>query len=404
MRATTKEALWNKNFVAISLSSFFVFLTFYTSATTLPVYVKETLHGSEQQIGLSMTLFIVAAVLIRPFAGKWMERFGDTRIVFWSLLLFFLAAVYYLNIYSFAMLLLLRFVNGGSFAVATTSTNGVALKLIPESRKGEGISYFSLFMSLAMVIGPFIGLTVNSHYGYRALFVMCAGFSLLALGLGVMARTRTEQTSPTVPRVKKPLHWQDLIEVTAIPIGLAGFLTAFSYSGLTSFISVYASSMSMESIASYFFVCFGVMIVLPRPLIGRILDRYSEKLVIYPSIAILAIGLYLLGQAQSQALFLAAGAVSGLGYGALLPSFQTNAVKRSARERQPIAMATFFVLFDLGYGIGSYVLGVIASSLGYDGMYLISAVVTALTALLYYALHRKKAAPSAVRQAYETAK
>ncbi|WP_127532866.1 MFS transporter [Paenibacillus kobensis] len=409
MRTTeSNDRLWNAHFITISLSSFFVFLTFYTSATTLPVYVKETLHGSEQQIGLSMTLFIVAAVLIRPFAGKWMERFGDSRIVFLSLLLFFLAAVYYLNIYSFTMLLLLRFVNGGSFAVATTSTNGVALKIIPESRKGEGIGYFSMFMSLAMVVGPFIGLTINSHFGYRVMFVMCGGFALLALVLGMMTRTRGAKASvsaldsapesesvPANGQERTPFRWRDLFEVSAIPIGLAGFVAAFAYSGLTSFISVYASSMSMESMASYFFVCFGIMIVLPRPLIGRILDRYNEKFIIYPSIAAFAAGLYLLSQAQSQALFLSAGAVCGLGYGALLPSFQTIAVKKSARHRQPLAMATFFVLFDLGYGIGSYVLGVIASGAGYGEMYLISAIVTAFTAVLYYALYRKKAAPAA---------
>ncbi|MNG16186.1 major facilitator superfamily transporter [compost metagenome] len=84
----------------------------------------------------------------------------------------------------------------------------------------------------------------------------------------------------------------------------------------------------------------------------------------------------------------------GLGYGALLPSFQTIAVKKSARHRQPLAMATFFVLFDLGYGIGSYVLGVIASGSGYGEMYLISAVVTAFTAVLYYVLHRSKSTPA----------
>jgi len=409
MRTANNGALWNWHFITISLSSFFLFLTFYTSATTLPIYVKETLHGSEQQIGLSMTLFIIAAVLARPFAGKLMERFGDSRIVSWSLLMFFLAAVYYLHVYSFAMLLLLRFVHGGSFAVATTSTNGVALKLIPESRKGEGIGYFSMFMSLAMVVGPFIGLTVNSHFGYRTLFVMCGVFALLALGLGMMTPSGAKKAAAEAPpaqepaREKKPFRWQDLIETSAIPIGLAGFVAAFAYSGLTSFISVYASSMSMESMASYFFVFFGIMIVLPRPIIGRILDRYNEKVIIYPSIAAFAAGLFLLGEAHSQAQFLAAGAVCGLGYGALLPSFQTIAVKKAARQRQPLAMATFFVLFDLGYGIGSYTLGVIASGAGYAEMYLVSAVITAFTALLYYALYRKKQSPAAVQPAYRSA-
>lgn len=383
------QALWNSNFIKISLSSFFVFLTFYVTATTLPVYVKESLNGSGGQIGLSMTVFIIASVLVRPFAGIWMERFGQRKIVFFSLLLFFVAAVYYLNVFSFVVLLLLRFVHGGSFAIATTSTNAVALKEIPESRKGEGISYFSLFMSLAMVIGPFIGLTVISHFGFHFLFILCGAFALLALVFAVSTRSKVKST-PAPRTAKGPLRWRDLIESSVIPIGLTGFVAAFAYSGLTSFISIYADSLSLGATASYFFVCFGIMIVLPRPFVGKVLDRHGEHVIVYPSIVAFAVGLFLLSQAHTSTLFLVAGAVCGLGYGALLPCFQTIAVKSVAIHRQVQAIATFYVLFDLGYGIGSYLLGEWAAGTGYANMYKISAVITAATALIYYLFHHKR--------------
>lgn len=387
MRETTK--LWSASFVKVCLSSFFVFLTFYALAATLPVYVKDTLGGTEEQVGLTMTIFIVASVLARLFAGRWMDRFGERKIVLLSLAVFVLAAAFYLNIYGLVMLLALRFVHGGSFAVSTASTSSVALRLIPEARKGEGIGYFSLFMSLAMVFGPFIGLTVTSSLGFGAMFGMCAVFALLALAFSVAIRSKEDRASAQPRPAKEKLHWRQLIEPSAIPIGLAGFVIAFAYSGLTSFISLYADHLSYAWMGGTFFICFGAMIVLPRPFIGRILDRRGEHVIVYPSIAVFTLGMLLLGFAQGPAAFLLAGAVCGLGYGAMLPCFQTVAVKRAGR-RQALATATFFVLFDTGYGAGSYVLGALASSFGYAHTYVVSAIVTAFTAVIYFALHHRR--------------
>ncbi|MFC5451531.1 MFS transporter [Paenibacillus aestuarii] len=383
-----KNVLWSSNFILICLSSFFVFITFYILAASLPVFVKENLGGSEEQIGLTMTIFIIASVLARLFAGTWISRFGERKMVFISLLLFFIASAYYLNIYSLVILFVLRFVHGGSFAVSTTSTTAVALRLIPANRKGEGISYFSLFMSLAMVIGPFIGLTINSHFGFRVLFIICGFFALLALVFALLTRSPKIEAAPRAAKGK--LHWRDLIEPSVIPVGLAGFVLAFAYSGLTSFISVYASDLSIGAMAGYFFVCFGIMIVIPRPLVGKILDKYGEHVIVYPCIVAFTIGMILLGLAHTPAMFLLAGAICGLGYGSMLPCFQTIAVKKASVHRQALATATFFVLFDSGYGVGSYVLGLLAESSGYAHMYLISAVIVAFTAVIYFALHHRR--------------
>lgn len=391
-----RNTLWSADFIKICLSSFFLFLAFYMLATALSTYVTNGLRGSDTQAGLAMTVFIIAAVLLRPFAGRLMGSFGERKVVTISLLLYLLFSVAYFGVFGYAALLLVRFLHGGSFAVATTATNTAAIGIMPESRKGEGISYFSLFMSLAMVIGPFAGLTVTTEWGFTALFALCAACSLLAFLLGASARTpsiikKTEQD--TRPKPAKPaakLHWRELIERKAVPIALSGFVVAFAYSGLVTFMSVYAHEQAIDSYASYFFVCFGVMIVLPRPLIGRLLDRVSEHLIVYPSIAVFAAGMLLLSQADTPALLLASGAVIGLGYGALLPCFQTIAVLAAPSERRGLATATFYLLFDLGYGIGSYSLGALASGYGYNVMYMICAAIIALSSVIYFALHHRR--------------
>lgn len=78
-----REKIWTRNFIVVCLSSFFMFLTFYILATAFPLYVKESLHGNQQQMGLAITIYVLGGVLIRPFSGQWVDKFGKRK---WRLL------------------------------------------------------------------------------------------------------------------------------------------------------------------------------------------------------------------------------------------------------------------------------------------------------------------------------
>ncbi|UUZ83572.1 hypothetical protein LJK88_06950 [Paenibacillus sp. P26] len=65
-------------------------------------------------------------------------------------------------------------------------------------------------------------------------------------------------------------------EPKAVPISLAGFVLAFSYGAISTFISVYAKSIGLERVASYFFIVFAAMILISRPFTGRLFDRMGS--------------------------------------------------------------------------------------------------------------------------------
>jgi MFS family permease len=383
-----KQKLWTRGFLGICLSSFFLFMTFYILVATLPIFVIDQLHGNQQQIGLVMTVFIIAAVLFRPLAGNWVDKFGRKKIVFASLALFLASTVMYLGIKTLLLLLALRFLHGIGFGVGTTATGTAAIDLIPEQRKGEGIGYYSMFMSLAMVIGPFVGLLVIEHHSFTVLFILCAIFSCVSFVLGSLTKIPKLEKNAKAG-VKKSLHWKNYIEPKAVPVSVSGFVIAIVYSGVITFISIYAKDLGMGRMASYFFVVFAVMIVLSRPFTGRLFDRFNPHIIVYPGIAFFIVGLVLLSQAHTPFLFLAAGAVIGLGYGAALPSIQTIAIQESPSHRRGLATSTYFLLFDSGFGLGSYILGVLVSYTSYHTMYLVSALIVAVAGVVYYVLHHK---------------
>ncbi|MDM5155490.1 MFS transporter [Bacillus sp. DX1.1] len=382
------ERLWTKDFLGTCFSSLFLFLTFYMLMTTLPVYVIEGLKGRPEEIGLVATVFLISSVLCRPFTGKWLDDLGRKKILFISLSLFLAATVMYFGAQSLFLLLALRFLHGIGFGMATTATGTIVTDVTPPHRRGEALGYFGVFMSLPMVIGPFLGLTIISRYSFTVLFIVCSIFSLLAFVCGLFVNIPHEKKASK--KQGERMKWKELIEPSTIPIALTGFVLAFSYSGILSFIPIYAKEIGLADVASYFFIVYALVVVLSRPFTGKIFDRFGENVLIYPSIIIFTIGMFVLSQAQTSFWFLGSGMLIGLGYGTLIPSFQTIAVSAAPNHRRGSATATYFSFFDSGIGIGSFVLGIIAAQSSYHNMYFIAAIIVAFTLVIYYGLHGRK--------------
>lgn len=85
-------------------------------------------------------------------------------------------------------LLALRFLHGVGFGMATTATGAIVADIVPNERRGEGLGYYAMFMNLAMVIGPFAGLTIVQYASFSWIFALCTVLSFIAIVLGVFVK------------------------------------------------------------------------------------------------------------------------------------------------------------------------------------------------------------------------
>src|SRR5699024_8731577 len=120
-----KEPLWTKNFIAVSAANFFLFIGYYSLLVALPAAAIADLQSSSSVAGLFTTIFLAAAIVIRPFVGQWIDRFGKRLILLLSFLLVTVIALLYGFFQTVVVLLLLRFLQGLGFGVATASVGGV---------------------------------------------------------------------------------------------------------------------------------------------------------------------------------------------------------------------------------------------------------------------------------------
>ncbi|MCC3355374.1 MFS transporter [Bacillus sp. REN16] len=387
-----QQKLWTKDFLNLSLSNFFVFLTFYFLLVTLPVYTLNDLGGNELEAGLMITVFLFSAIIIRPFAGQWLNTIGRKKVLSLSLLIFMISSLFYFFTPSIYSVLLLRLFHGIGFGMATTAAGGIVADIIPDSRKGEGMGYFIMSNNLAMVIGPFLGLTLMNQSGMNSVFIFGAICAILALLTGYFVKVpASAQETQEVAKTK--LSFSDLFEVPAIKISIVGGLLGIVYSSLLSFVSVYAQEIGLLEASSFFFVVYAVVLLVSRPFTGRWFDEYGANKIIYPSIVVFAIGMLLLGIASTAIMFLLAAALIGLGWGTLFPSFQTIAVQAAAPRRRGTATATFLSIYDTGIGLGSAVVGLLSSKIGLGTFYFFSGFYVLLGIVLYYFLHDRITKP-----------
>jgi len=382
-----KEPIWTRPFISLFFTNISVFIVFYGLVTTLPLYAIGVLNRTDEEAGLLMTVFLLSAIVVRPFTGKILDIVGKRKMLWIGLVLYLICTILYYFIQPFAGLLVLRFVQGIWFSIITTSTISIAADIVPIKRRGAGLGYFSMSTNLAVVLGPLIALSIIQSYSFDVLFIALSIFMVI----GVL--TSLSAPSGVIPEkceVKGKMSIGDLFEKGAMPVALLGSFIALSYASVLSFLSIYAQEKGLLGLASTFFLVFAVIMLLTRPFTGRLFDEKGAQYVLIPGFIFFAIGLILLANMDSALSFLVAGAFIGFGYGALVPSLQTLAVQSTKHERSGYATATFFTFFDSGLAIGSFVLGLIALHFSYQYVYLTSGTLVLVVFILYMVIRRKK--------------
>lgn len=385
-----KEKLWTKDFWAITLISFIIFFVFYVLLTLLPLYIADKLHASADKAGLLVTLFLAAGIVVRPFAGQWVGKYSNKTILMLSSLAFLAVTALYPFCRSIEALLFIRVLHGITFGVITTVKGTISARLIPASRRGEGISFFSLAMGLAMVIGPWIGLNMARHSAFIQAFWLCTGVAVIAIALSLMIRV------PPVIRhadgSQPKLGFSAMFDKAALPFALVTFFMTFSYAGVSAFLTLYARELDLMAAASNFLLCYAIFLMICRAFTGNVCDKKGPKYVVYPCLLAFTLGLVTLGYTHGSVSMVIAGALIGIGYGSVTPIFQTQIISAVEPHKIGVANSLFFNAMDAGMALGAFVMGLMVEGVGYRAIYLVGAVLVVLAGALYITQMKRRGA------------
>jgi MFS family permease len=392
-----KTKLWTKDFINISLSNFFLFLTFYILLVTLPIYALQEFDSNASQAGLMTTVFLLSAIISRPLAGQWLERGSNKKVLLTALIIFAAASLLYFFPNTVTGFLIIRLLHGVGFGMATTAVGAIVADLIPGSRRGEGMGYFVMSTNLAMVLGPFIGLTAIQQWGAKTMFILSVIVAAGALITGLTVKlSKTDETKKQV--IVPAFSIKNFIEPSAVSIAIVGGFLAIVYSALLSFVSVYANEIHVSEVSSLFFVVYAIILLMSRPFTGKWLDQYGPNVIVFPSIILFAIGMFVLSQSGGAVTFLVSAGMIGLGWGTLFPTFQTIAIQNAAPRKRGLATATFLSIYDIGIALGSFLVGLIAAKMDFSSLYFLCSFYILIGTVLYYFMQVRR--PEMKRQRY----
>lgn len=383
--------LWTKDFIFITIINFLMYIIHYALIVTVTAFTINTFHANETMGGLAAGIFIIGMLFGRLFTGKYIDRLNLKKTLFFGLIFSFVAIGLYFLIHSLLVLMIVRLIHGVAFGMSSTTTGTYSSTIVPDDRKGEGIGYYALSTTVASAIGPFLGILINQKLNFQSNFIVCLICIVLAAILALfISNIRQPSVQKEEQKEAQPKGLAQFFQKQAVPISIVIVFVGIAYSSVLAFLDSYAAHIGLAAAASFFFVVYALSTFIVRPITGKVFDNYGANKVVYPTLVIFVIGLVLLAVAHTSWVLLISAIFIGIGYGTLIPSFQTIALQASPPEKIGLATSTFYIFADLGAGAGPTILGIVIGSFGYRNLYFAMAVLLILVIGLYYLLHGRK--------------
>ena len=387
------------------------FAAFYALLVPIPLYL-EAAGLPDWQIGLVLGAFGVASLVGRPLTGAVSDHLGRRPVILFGTVSLAAGAALMSFASSPALLFGLRVLQAAGYVTFTTAATALVADLAEPQRRGAALALFGVAANVAITLTPAAvsaGLDwlapqfgcpasqcptwcIQASDGSSAVggdglcpiwgrgighsaFFLSSGLSLLAGALVWRA----------VPAAGRQLGGSfSFGQLASLPRPLRGpmlttALFGVSFGALFAFLPLLAERRELAS-AGPAYAVYGVSIVVTRILTGRLLDRPNRGQILLPALIVCAAGLAGLAVAANMPVLAGSAALIGIGSGICHPALIAICVDRMPSAQRGRATAGFYLAFDLGIGVGSWILGLILDGVGLSGLYFAAALVSVAAA------------------------
>ncbi len=372
------KSLWNKDFSLLTLSNFLLCITYYALISTLPIYLADILHADKSAIGLVLAAYTIASVTVRPVSGFALDKFGRKIILISALILYSIIFIGYMFALSIALITVLRFVQGLGWGISTISGSTVAVDIIPDDKRGEGIGFYSLSTTLGMSVGPIIGLFLVHHGSYLTMFFGMFVCSIIAIVCAGIVKVPTN-----IPHVANMgFNLQSLFEPKAVMPSVNLMVVMMAYGGLLSFVALYGKEMGVHD-TSLFFLVFAVGIAISRIAVGKTFDKNGPAVILTVCLLLDIIGFAVLALMKNPVGYFTSAILIGFGNGVVFPVFQTMVNNLAEPAHRGAANSTLYTALDLGMGAGMILIGFISEHTSLSVAFMCCAVICVIGLALF---------------------
>jgi predicted MFS family arabinose efflux permease len=275
-----------------------------------------------------------------------------------------------------------RIVQGIAFSISVTVINALSTTYMPKKRIGEGIGFMGLGYILATAISPNLGLEISTRLGFKYVFYLSCIVVMIAVALMSMI--------PYNPPNKKNLttnNFQikinDFFASELTIFAILACLFTFMNGVIGSFLALLGDERHISNIG-YYFTVNAIVILIIRPLSGKLLDSKGLSIIAFPAFIMAIAAALLLVISSSLWMILAVAVLYGIGQSSLSPALQATCVKKLGPSRVGIATSTYFIGYDAGQGLGPIIGGTMAGKFGLTSVFYICIALLFAGIVIYY--------------------
>ncbi len=414
------DRLWTPYFLLIIAIMFFSYVSFHGTNSGTSVYV-ELMGSGTQLAGILASIYSITAAVARLLVGPVIDERGRSLVMRIGSASFVLGALIIGFIQADWTLIVGRVLQGIGFGALTTSASAAAADVLPLSRMGEGLAYYSMGNALAQSVGPALALSLVVLDPPEIMYFAFATVNIIVFVLSAFCnyekhpkslpitsgfrvrmekaedeKAEDEKANPsacTEDAGEKKAHPEKLKGLARFyePHALSGAMPMMFMSGSNCFsvffAALYGLSLGVGN-GGIFFTFSAVSMVAVRLGSKLYMDRVLP-IISYTISAVLGLlGLTcMLLAPQLNWLFYVAGFLYGASLGMTLPINQTVAIKNTPDDRWGVGSALFFLLGDIAVATCTIVYGVLIDSFGFTSAIFFSMsliVVAFIMVLIFY--------------------
>ena len=384
-----RPRLVTPQFALLGVAALAYFVADGVLVPTVPLYVTGRLAGDDVAVGVAVGAFSVSALLLRPWAGRLVDRRGRAIAMVAGGLVFALSVAGYGLADSVGLLVALRLLTGVGEAFFFVGALTAMGDLAPAERRGEAISLFSLSLYVGLAVGPPLGERVIGAVGFGMVWMVSAAAAGLAVLLALqVGDTRSEPGSPSgsgTPSRSGPR----LIHPAAVVPGLLLLALVWGMAGFLAFVPLYALDLGLPGSGMLLFG-FAAIVVVIRSVGARIPDRLGAERSVRLALLCSTTGLVIIGGWRTVpglatgTVVLAVGVALGVrsrlrtgGKSLGTPAIMMLALERAPASERGAVMGTVSMSIDLALGFGPATFGLVAAGLGRSSGFLAAGLVAA---------------------------